>query len=112
MMTFIHDKVTVICHEVRDDALANKALHQRNIENAGRLFLPAVDDADSAGGSFQKYAEPGHPLVEKLTTMNQHQRLRPRSAIMFAATTVLPKAVVAANTPVSNLRSASKAWRC
>ena len=110
VMAFIDDDMPVVGDQIGDDALSDQALHERDIDVSGRLLLSAVDDAELVRRDIQEGLESRHPLVEKLPTMDQHQRVPSRAAIIFAAMTVLPNAVVAASTPVSCGRRAAVAF--
>ena len=45
-MAFIDDQMAVVGDDVRNLALADKALDERDIDDAGRLSFPATDNAD------------------------------------------------------------------
>ena len=48
-MALIDDNMAVIGDEIRYDALPNQALHQGDVDDAGRLPLSTMDDADLLG---------------------------------------------------------------
>ena len=45
-MAFIDDNMAVISNQIGDEVSPNQALHESNIDDARRLFLAAMYDAD------------------------------------------------------------------
>jgi hypothetical protein len=102
VMAFVHDQMTVFPDAVIDYAGADEALDQRHVERAVRLVAAAADAADGPGRQTQEGCQPFDPLLPAVAGgARAPSVLTPRRAISHAATTVLPKAVVAARTPWS-----------
>ena len=100
-MALIHNDVTVVGDKHRPRPFAIETLDDRNVNDPSWTSTAAAYLPNILDGQIQKCGEPLTPLVEKLTAMNQHRVLIFRCAISHAATTVLPKAVVALKIPSS-----------
>src|SRR5579864_5982306 len=75
MVTFIDDEVAVIGHKIVDDALADQALNQGDIEQPGWSPSTAADAADRFRGEAQKGGEALDPLIEQLPSMDEDERV-------------------------------------
>ena len=73
---------------------------------------PAADATDGLRWHVEECRESLDPLVHELSPVHEDQRVDAALAINQAATTVLPNAVVAANTPVSCASIARAAAAC
>ena len=60
-MAFIDDKMAVVSDQIGDDTLPNQALHQGDINDSGRLLLPAMDDPEATRRDVEKRLEVGRP---------------------------------------------------
>ena len=45
MVAFVNDQMPVVRHAVIDDALADEALDERDVDATGQLFMPAAKPA-------------------------------------------------------------------
>ena len=105
--------MAVIGDQIRDNAPSNQALHEGDIDDPGRLLLPAMDRLrGSSGGMSKNVCSRATHCSRSCRRWTRTRVLRSRAAIIFAATTVLPNAVVAASTPVSCSRRAAAAALC
>ena len=72
VMAFVDDDMAVIGDDVGNDALPNQALHEGDIDDSGRLLLPAMDDSEATWRDVQKRLETRYPLIEKLPAMDEN----------------------------------------
>jgi hypothetical protein len=61
-VAFVDDQMPVVRHAVIDDALADEALDQGDINSAGEFLVPATEPADGFGGQVEKGGEALDPL--------------------------------------------------
>jgi hypothetical protein len=73
-MAFVGDDMSVFGNLIGDGALPNQALHKGNVDDPGRLLLPAMDNAELIQRNVEEGLETRHPLVEKLPPMDKDQR--------------------------------------
>jgi hypothetical protein len=64
-------KMPIIFDQVGHLAFPDETLDERHIDNIGRPFLPAANDANAIGVDIEKRAEPRDPLIQQLLTMHQ-----------------------------------------
>ena len=74
------------------------------------FFFPPWMTPSSFGGMSRNVCSRATHCSRSCRRWTRTRVFRPRAAIIFAATTVLPNAVVAASTPVSCLRRAAAAF--
>src|SRR5262245_22912451 len=97
VMALVYNQLSIARNEVRHLALAHQALDQRNVDAAGRLATTTTNHPDIIASHGKKRLPPLDPLDKKLPPVQDDGRAL--CAIIAAAMTVLPKAVVAASTP-------------
>src|SRR5271165_2732763 len=72
-MAFIDNNMAVIGDEIRHNAPPNQTLHKRNVDDARRFLLPAIDDPEFVRRDIQKRLESRYPLLEKLPAVDENQ---------------------------------------
>ena len=75
VVALVHDKMPIIFDQVRHLAFPDQALNERHIDNTGRPFLPAANNANAIGVDIEERAEPRNPLIQQLLAMHQDQRI-------------------------------------
>ena len=55
--------MTVVRHPVIDDALADEALDEGDVNSTGKFLVPAAEAADGFGGQTEKGREALDPLL-------------------------------------------------
>ena len=71
-MAFIHDQMTIIGNNIGNYAISNQALHEGDIDLSGWLPLSTINHAKLGRLNIKKGLETCHPLVEKLSPMDQN----------------------------------------
>ena len=112
MMALIDDQMPIVPHHIVDDALADQALNDGHVENARRLFVRRRFGRLSRAGNPRNVDNRSIHCSCNCRRCTRTRVLTPRLAISHAATTVLPKAVVAESTPVSWASMAAAAICC
>ena len=112
VMAFVHNEMSIIGYEIGYLALPHQALDGRNVNEACRPLPSPANDPNASRIDIEKRAQPRYPLIQQLLPVHQNQRVRISSAMSLHATTVFPKAVVAASTPISCDMRASAASCC
>ena len=75
MVAFVHNEMAVIAHAILDDALADQALDDRDIQRAGQLPLAAADPANRLRRQAEKRRQSLDPLFQQLPAMHENQRV-------------------------------------
>ena len=64
MVAFINDNMAIPSDKIIDLPFADQTLHQRDIDQAGRLFPAAVKYPNAGRVNVEKRTEPGDPLLQ------------------------------------------------
>ena len=102
VMALVHDDLSILPHAIVDRAFPNQALDNCNIEQAGRPFAVRRRSSQCfSAASREMSANRSTHCSNNCRRWTSTSVLTRRWAIIQAATTVFPKAVVAARMPVS-----------
>ena len=77
MMALVHDEVAIVGHAVVDDAFANQALDERDVNQSSRLASSSSNSADPASWYSEERRQTLHPLIEQLLSMDEDKRADP-----------------------------------
>ena len=75
MVAFVNNQLAVFCRTVVDNAFANQALNERDINHAAGFASPAANITDRIRTQIEKCVKPLDPLFEQLPSMHKHQRV-------------------------------------
>jgi len=76
MMALIDYYLSVIIYPFHNLVFFYNTLHNRYVNNPGSRFFASAEIAHFLFGYAQELANPFHPLIRQLFTMNQNQRIR------------------------------------
>ncbi len=112
VMALVKHQMTIIGHQIGHLTSAHETLDQRNIDDPVGLRRPPPMTPICFGSISRNVSRRSTHWSSNSRRWTRISVFRARALISAAATTVLPKAVVAASTPKSCGASASKASFC
>ena len=74
VVALVNNHVTVAGYTVVDDALLDQALNHRDVQEPCRRITAATDTSNRLDRNTEEGRQALHPLVEQLTTMDEHER--------------------------------------
>ena len=75
MMAFVHHKMSIVADQIQHIAPSTEALDQCDIYVSLGFPLTTTDHANSSRPDIEKCLESSGPLIEKLLSMNQNERV-------------------------------------
>src|SRR5271154_4520042 len=76
-MAFVDDDMAVLRDQVLRLTLSMETLNERDVDIACLLCFSPADLADTINRQVEECGQPLAPLVQKLSAMDQYQRVRP-----------------------------------
>ena len=74
-MAFVNHKMAIVADQIQNLAPSTETLDQCDIYVSGGFPLTTTDHANSSRTDIEKCLQASNPLIEKLPSMNQNQRV-------------------------------------